>query len=78
MLDMNAALTQMSALFRVASDLKLNEGLDGLRERFNHLVSFSVRDAQRRRADGLQRDSGGLPNVQSRMGAFVFFGLPVC
>lgn len=69
---MNAALTQISALFRVASDLKLNEGLDSLRERFNQLVSFSVRDAHLRRADGAQRDWGGVPDVQSRMGAFVF------
>ncbi|KZP19194.1 hypothetical protein FIBSPDRAFT_955727 [Athelia psychrophila] len=69
-----------SALFRVASDLRLNEGLDSLRERFNQPVSFSVRDAQRRRADlaaldggGAQRDADGLPDVQSRMDAFMLY-----
>lgn len=73
---MNAALTQVSALFRAASELNLNE--DGLRVRFNHLVSFSVRDAHLRRAkpgepDGTQRYGDGLPDVQSRMGAFMSY-----
>ncbi|KZP19885.1 hypothetical protein FIBSPDRAFT_742997, partial [Athelia psychrophila] len=46
-LDMNAALTQNSAVFRVASEINVSE--DSLRRRFDHLISFSVKDAHARR-----------------------------
>ncbi|KZP14161.1 hypothetical protein FIBSPDRAFT_1048936 [Athelia psychrophila] len=46
-LDMNAGLTQISAVFRVASEINVSE--DSLRQRFNQLVSFSVKDAHARR-----------------------------
>lgn len=73
---MNAALTQVSALFQAASELNVNE--DGLRGRFNHLVSFSVRDAHLRRSKpgapgGARRYVDGVPDVQSRMGAFMSY-----
>lgn len=70
---MNAALTQVSVLSRAANELSRDE--DGLRGRFNHLVSFSVRDAHLRRTKpgmpgGSQSYVDGLPDHQSRMGAF--------
>ncbi|KAF7972915.1 hypothetical protein HWV62_16562 [Athelia sp. TMB] len=67
-LDMNAALTQISAVFRVASELSVNE--DSLRRRFNQLVSFSGQDAQARRLQLGENNpaSDGPSKIFSRMG----------
>ena len=76
-LDMNAALTQISAVFRVASELSVNE--DSLRRRFNQLVSFSVQDAHARRLQLGENNPGsdGPSKIYSRMGSFsmVFLGI---
>lgn len=68
-LDMNAALTQISAVFRVASEINVSE--DSLSRRFNQLISISVKDAHTRRLQlGVPIDSetGGESTVHSRMG----------
>lgn len=67
-LDMNAALTQISTLFKVASELNIHQ--DGLHGRFKQVLSFSVRDAHLRRSNpGEVHDENGLL-AQSRMGGF--------
>ncbi|KZP15556.1 hypothetical protein FIBSPDRAFT_81067 [Athelia psychrophila] len=69
LLDMNAALTQISAVFRVASEL--NVGEDGIRRRFNHLISYSAKDAHTRRLQlGVATDyeENSSSKVYSRMG----------
>ncbi|KZP15555.1 hypothetical protein FIBSPDRAFT_1048064 [Athelia psychrophila] len=65
-LDMNAALTQISAVFRLASEL--NVGEDSLRRRFNQLISFSVKDAQARRTAPTDSEEDGSSMIHSRMG----------
>lgn len=66
---MNAALTQISAVFRVASEINVNE--DSLRRRFNQLVGFSVKDAHARRLQlglPINSEADETSLVHSRMG----------
>ncbi|KAF7973110.1 hypothetical protein HWV62_16224 [Athelia sp. TMB] len=65
-LDMGAALTQVSSVFRVASALNVRE--DSLRGRINELVSFSVRNAHLRHGEPEVAKGDKVPDVQSRMG----------
>ncbi|KZP15561.1 hypothetical protein FIBSPDRAFT_795390, partial [Athelia psychrophila] len=66
-LDMNTALTQISAVFRMASEINVNE--DRLRRGFNQLVSSSAKDAHARRLQlGVSGSEDGSSMVHSRMG----------
>ena len=60
-LDMGAALTQVSAVYRVASAVGDGDG-DELRRNFALLISFCVRHAQH------MSDDDAFPRAESRMG----------
>lgn len=62
-LDTNMALTQISAVYRMAS--LVNEGLDEVKRNFVTLINFCVRHTHPSPANA---DADSLPKAESRMG----------